>query len=108
MSQLPIKPSSLTSVIREVLKVRTKGALAGVNLLMIAIVFPIILFFGTAMTLQQMGAIIALFLAWQAFAIYALRQLPSHDMSLENTNIVSKGKEVSLEQPIRKKRGEVE
>ena len=83
MNQFPVKASSLTGAIREVIKVRTKGSLAGVNLLMIAIVFPIILFFGTSMTLPQMGAIIALFLTWQGFAIYAIRQLPSHDAPQE-------------------------
>lgn len=62
---------------------RTKGSLAGVNLLMIAVVFPIILFFGTAMTLPQMGVMIAFFVTWQGFAIYAMRQLPSHDVPSE-------------------------
>ena len=83
--QLPIKSSSFTSVIREVLKVRTKGSLAGVNLLMIAVVFPVVLFLGTSMTYPQMGVIITLFITWQAFALYAMRQLPSYDAPSDNT-----------------------
>lgn len=68
---------------------RTKDTLAGVNLLMIAIVFPVVLFFGTAMTPQQMGVIIALFLTWQGFAIYAIRQLPSHDLPQEESTEIA-------------------
>lgn len=78
-----IKPSSAVAIIREVLKVRTKGSLAGVNLLMIALVFPVVMFLGSAITWPQMGVIIALFVTWQAFAVYAMMQLPSHDIPQE-------------------------
>ena len=77
---------------------RTKGSLVGVNLLMIVVVFPTVLFLGSTITFPQMGAIIALFITWQAFAVYALRQLPSHDTSQENKTIASKTAKLPLNQ----------
>lgn len=97
MTSLPIKASSFASVIREVVKVRTKGSLAGVNLLMIALVFPVVFLFGSSITLYQAVVIVALFICWQAFAIYALRQLPSHDTTQDNKTIASKTETTSPE-----------
>lgn len=61
MSQFPVKASPIASVIRELVKVKTKGGLAGVNLLMVAIVFPIVFVFGSNITVNQAVVIVALF-----------------------------------------------
>ena len=75
----PFKTTGVDKILKAVSAVRTKGAMASVNLVMIAVVFPILVIFGSSFTLYQVIVIIALFICWQAFAIYALRQLPIYD-----------------------------
>jgi len=81
MNHTPFKATGIDKILKAVSGVRTKGALASVNLVMIAVVFTVLAIFGSSFTLYQVIVIIALFLCWQAFAIYALRQLPIYDQT---------------------------
>ena len=80
MSQMPISNAPFDRVIRAVAAVRTKGGFAAWNLLFIAIVFGSILLFGTNIGGNQMWIIIAFFVCWQAFAVFALLKLPDHEV----------------------------
>ena len=73
----------LDKMLKAVTVVRTKGAMASVNLVMIGLVFTVLAIFGSNFTLNQSIVIVSLFICWQAFAIYALRQLPQYDQTKE-------------------------
>ena len=59
--------------------VRTKGSLAGVNILLLAIVFIALMIFGSSVTIYQSWLIITFLIVWQGFAVFAMFNLPSMD-----------------------------
>ncbi len=79
MSQLPIKPAKLDRVIRAVAAVRTRGGFAAWNLLLMAITFSSLLLLDNNVSTNQMWLIMAFFVGWQTFAVFALLKLPMND-----------------------------
>ena len=84
MNTMPIKSATFDKVIKAVAAVRNRGGFAAWNLLLIAMSFGSILLFGANVTTNQMWMIIALFVCWQAFAVFALLKLPKDGNTEDN------------------------